>query len=63
MQTKYTKKFKIEAVKRVLSKAKGVSLLAVARSLDVKNTTLHGWVKCMKNKDLMSRTLRIKSLK
>jgi len=56
MQTKYTKKFKIEAVKRVLLRDSETTAIAVARSLGVKNSTLHGWVKSMKNKDLKEET-------
>jgi transposase len=52
MQTKYPKKFKIYAVKRVLSRSHEVSMSSVARSLGVKVTTLHGWITAMKNKDL-----------
>lgn len=51
-RTTYSKTFKIEAVKKVLSRTSGTSMIAVARSLGVANTTLHGWVKAMENKDL-----------
>lgn len=52
MKTKYTKTFKIEAVKKTLSRGPDVSLTAIARSLDIGVTTLHGWAKAMKEKDL-----------
>jgi transposase-like protein len=52
MQTTYSKTFKIEAVKKVLSRTSETSMSAIARSLGVANTTLHGWVKAMENKDL-----------
>ena len=52
MQTKYTKKFKIEAVKKVLSRKKGTPKTLIAHLLGVNNSTLHGWVKSMENKDL-----------
>ena len=56
MQTKYTKKFKIEAVKKVLLRDSETTAITVARSLGVKNSTLHGWVKSIKNKDLKEET-------
>ncbi len=52
MQTIYTKKFKIEAVKRVLLRDPGTSISSMARSLDIKISTLHGWIKSMENKQL-----------
>lgn len=52
MQTRYTKTFKIEAVKKVLSRTSETPINAVARSLGVANTTLHGWIRAMENKDL-----------
>ncbi len=52
MQTTYTKTFKIEAVKKVLSRASNTSFIDIARSLDLPTSTLHGWVKAMKDKDL-----------
>lgn len=52
MQTKYSKKFKIEAVKKVLLRDRETSISSTARSLDVKISTLHGWIKSMENKQL-----------
>ena len=52
MQTKYSKRFKIEAVKKVLLRDRETSISSVARSLDVKISTLHGWIKSMENKQL-----------
>lgn len=52
MQTTYTKTFKIEAVKKVLSRASNTPLVDIARSLDIPKSTLYGWVQAMKNKDL-----------
>ena len=51
--TKYSKQFKIEAVKKVLSRRYGASITSVAGSLDVKISTLHGWIKAMKRKELI----------
>ncbi len=53
MQTKYGKQFKIEAVKKALSRTPGTPLRVIARSLNVKHTTLHGWIKAMENKKLI----------
>lgn len=52
MLKKYTKRFKIEAVKKVASRNTDTSINAIARSLDVKISTLHGWIKAMDNKVL-----------
>jgi len=52
MQTKYSKRFKIEAVKKTLLRGREVSISSVARALDVKISTLHGWIKNMENKKL-----------
>lgn len=52
VQTKYTKTFKIEVVKKVMSRGPGVSICAMARSLDLKVTTLHGWIKAMDRREL-----------
>lgn len=52
MLTKYTKTFKIEAVKKAMSRSPGTSISAVARLLGVKDTTLYGWVKRMDSKAL-----------
>ena len=52
MQTTYSKSFKIEAVKKVLSRASGTPVNEIAKSLGIANTTLHGWLKAMKNKHL-----------
>ena len=52
MQTKYSKRFKIEAVKKVLLREPGTSISSAARSLDIKISTLHGWIKSMENKQL-----------
>lgn len=54
MQTKYTKKFKIEVVKKALSgKHKGISFNKTARSHDITSSTLHGWIKAMESKKLI----------
>lgn len=52
METKYSNTFKIEAVKKALSRAKGSSMNSIARSLGIANSTLYGWVKAVENKDL-----------
>ena len=52
MQTTYSKTFKIEAVKKALSRASHTPLKDIARSLDLPISTLYGWVRAMKNKDL-----------
>jgi transposase len=52
METKYSNTFKIEAVKKALSRAKESSMNSVARSLGIANSTLHGWVKAVGNRDL-----------
>ncbi|OGN64835.1 MAG: hypothetical protein A2888_00915 [Chlamydiae bacterium RIFCSPLOWO2_01_FULL_28_7] len=51
--TQYSKQFKIEAVKKVLLRRYGTSITSVAHSLDIKVSTLHGWIKAMKRKDLI----------
>ena len=56
MQTKYSKEFKIESVKKVLSRRYGASITSVAHSLGVKISTLHGWIKAMERKDLIEDT-------
>jgi transposase len=56
MQTKYSKQFKIEAVNKVLTKRNDISISSIARSLDIKISTIHGWIKAMKNKDLLEDT-------
>lgn len=50
MLKKYTKTFKIEAVRKAVSRNPGTSINSIARSLNVKITTLHGWIKAMDNK-------------
>lgn len=52
MLTKYSKQFKIEAVKKVFTREKDTSISSIARSLGIKISTFHGWVKAMENKDL-----------
>lgn len=53
MQTKYSKEFKIEAVKKALSRKRlGTPFIETARFLDVKESTLQGWITAMKNKKL-----------
>ena len=52
MQTKYSKSFKIEAVKKTFLRDSETSISSVARSLDIKISTLHGWIKSMENKNL-----------
>lgn len=52
MSNIYTKSFKIEAVKKVLSKEPHVSMREISDRLGVKNSTLHGWVKALKNNQL-----------
>ena len=52
MQTKYSKEFKIEAVKKVLLRDREVSIASVARSIGITKTTLYAWVKVMANADL-----------
>ena len=52
MKTKYSDTFKIEAVKKVLLRSGGASKVEIASSLGIANSTLHGWVKAVENKDL-----------
>lgn len=52
MKTKYSKAFKIEAVKKAISRSSDTSLRTIASNLDVKMRTLQEWVKAMKNKEL-----------
>lgn len=52
MKTKYSKIFKIEAVKKAVSRSPNTSLKAISSSLNVSVSTLHGWIKAMENKDL-----------
>jgi transposase-like protein len=56
MMTKYSKQFKIEAVKKVLLRGQDRSISSVARSLGIKISTIHGWIKAMKTKDLTEDT-------
>ena len=49
MQTKYTKSFKTEAVKKYFNRSIGESYKEVANSLNISRTTLFGWVKQMNN--------------
>ncbi len=49
MYTRYSKEFKIEAVRKVLLRSKGLSIASVSRLIGVKIPTLHGWVKEMTN--------------
>jgi transposase len=51
MQTKYSKKFKIEAIKKALSRSSDTTLTSIAHSLDLKMSTLCGWIKNMSNKE------------
>lgn len=51
MQTKYSKEFKMEAVKKALSRSSETSLTSIAQSLDLKMSTLCGWIKTMDNKE------------
>jgi transposase-like protein len=51
MQTRYSKTFKMEAVKKVLSHHDGTKITEVARDLGLPTSTLYGWVKAMKGKD------------
>ena len=52
VQTKYTNEFKIEIVKKVVSKSPDTTLSSIARSFGLKTSTLHGWVKAIKDKIL-----------
>lgn len=52
MQTNYTKTFKIEAIKKVLSRSPGVSIRSIVDSLGIPQTTFHGWLKAMNDKNL-----------
>ena len=52
MQTKYTKTFKIEAVKKVLSRDPDSPFIDIAKTLKVPESTLYGWVQAMKDKKL-----------
>jgi transposase len=56
MLTKYSKQFKIEAVKKVLLRGQDRSISSIACSLGIKISTLYGWIKVMKNKDLTEDT-------
>jgi transposase-like protein len=52
MQTTYTKTFKIEAVKKVLSRTSHTTFKDIAKSLDLPRSTLYGWIQAMKDRDL-----------
>lgn len=58
MKTKYSKRFKIEAVKKAVSRSPDTSLKAIASSLDLSVSTLHGWIKAVENKDLRDTPTR-----
>lgn len=47
--TNYTKSFKIEAVKKVLLKGPGVTILSIAQELNLHPKTLYNWVRYMKS--------------
>ncbi len=51
MQTRYTKTFKIEAVKKALSRSPGSNLTEVANTLGLPKSTLYGWVEAMKKRE------------
>ena len=51
MQTKYSKEFKIEAVKKVLLRDRDASIASVARSIGITKSTLYLWIKVMANAD------------
>jgi len=53
MLTKYSKEFKMEAVKKVLTRKKDTSISSMARSLGIKISTIHGWIKAMETKYLI----------
>jgi len=50
METKYSKSFKIESVKKYFNRRAGDGYSVVATQLGVSKSTLHTWVKNMKNK-------------
>jgi transposase-like protein len=50
MQTKYTKSFKMEAVKKALMHDNGTNITEVAKNLGLPKSTLYGWVQAMKGK-------------
>ena len=52
MYTIYPKRFKIEAVKKALSRNQTTPLASIALTLDGKQTTLRGWIRAMENKKL-----------
>lgn len=52
MQTKYSKQFKIESVRKVLARGPDVSISSVARSLGLNITTLHGWLMAINKKKI-----------
>lgn len=52
MNKQYTKSFKIEAVKKVLSRDSETTMKEIANSLNVKISTLHGWVKAAESQKL-----------
>jgi len=51
MQTKYSKEFKIEVIKKILSRNPETSISSIVRSLDLKMSTVWGWIKTMTNKE------------
>lgn len=51
MQARYTKTFKIEAVKKALSRIPGSNLTEVANTLGLPKSTLYGWVEAMKKRE------------
>jgi transposase-like protein len=52
MQTKYSKTFKIEVVKKVVLRGADTSIRSMALSHGVKVSTLYGWIKAVEGKAL-----------
>ena len=52
MQTKYSKEFKMEAVKKALLRNSEQSAASVARSIGIAKSTLYLWVKAVASIDL-----------
>lgn len=52
MQQTYSASFKLQAVKKALNRPEGVSVTAIAASLDVSKSALHSWLKKARSQSL-----------
>jgi len=54
MQQSYSTSFKLQAVKKALNRPEGVSVTAIASSLDISKSALHSWLKKARSQSLES---------